>query len=351
MKKMKIATPYILALLICLFVSFPAVSNSIVLDEAYTLGLIRGSISEIIRGAASDVHPLLYYLILKLSDLFGSESLFKYRIVTAMGTYLNLLLVGATMVRKQWGCRVSVLYILWFGLTYGTLEKSTFVRMYSWGAFFVTSAAVLLYTYYKNNSSRNFLSGIVMTVAAMYTHYYAVITMFFVWLFLLAAVFIKKRKDTKYIFLGGFTVMIGYLPWLGAFASQSRRVAGSYWMTGFDWSEWRMVPAALMETADSSYNGTGMVLYAFLIILLVLSLIKKRWDALLSVSVFVCTMITGAMLSVLVTPIWATRYMYLDWGLVSLFVAIVAGEVTSAFAKTAQGMLIIVLAITAMSFI
>ena len=150
MKKMKIATPYILALLICLFVSFPAVSNSIVLDEAYTLGLIRGSISEIIRGAASDVHPLLYYLILKLSDLFGSESLFKYRIVTAMGTYLNLLLVGATMVRKQWGCRVSVLYILWFGLTYGTLEKSTFVRMYSWGAFFVTSAAVLLYTYYNH---------------------------------------------------------------------------------------------------------------------------------------------------------------------------------------------------------
>jgi len=117
-------------------------------------------------------------------------------------------------------------------------------------------------------------------------------------------------------------------------------------MTGFDWNEWRMVPAALMETSDGSYNGIGMVLYTFLMILLVLALVRKKWDALLCVSAFVCTMVMGALLSVLVTPIWASRYMYLDWGLMSLFVAIVAGEVTSVFSKIAQGMLIAVLAIT-----
>jgi len=210
MKKMKTATPYMLAVLICLFVSFPAVSNSIVLDEAYTLVLLRGNVPDIIRGAASDVHPPLYYLILRLFNVFGDESLLKYRIVTAMGTYLNLLLVGATMVRKQWGCRVSTLYILWFGLTYGTLEKSTFVRMYSWGAFFVTAAAVLLFSFYKNGKKKDIMLGIAMTVAAMYTHYYAVITMFFAWLFLLLAVFIKKRNNIKYIFLGGSAVTIGY---------------------------------------------------------------------------------------------------------------------------------------------
>ncbi len=348
MKEMKTATPYILAALICLFISFPAVSNSIVLDEAYTLWLIRGNVPDIIQGAASDVHPPLYYLLLKLFQIFGSESLFKYRIATALGTYLNLLLIGATLIRKQWGCRVSILYILWFGLTYGTLEKSTFIRMYSWGAFFVTAAAVLLYSYYKSNKKSDFIPGIIMTVAAMYTHYYAVITMFFIWLFLLSAAFIKKDGKIKHVFLGGFTVIIGYLPWLGALVSQSRRVAENYWMPDFDWNEWRMVPAALMETTEASYNGIGMVLYTFLIILLVLALAKKKWDAILCVSAFVCTMVMGALLSVLVTPIWATRYMYLDWGLISLFVAIVAGEVTSAYAKIAQGMLIMVLAITGM---
>lgn len=348
MKKAKTIIPYIIAVFVCVYVSFPAVSGSIILDEAYTINLIRGNVSDIVRGAASDVHPPLYYLILKLSSLFGGESLFKYRIVTAMGTYLNLLLAGATMIRKQWGCRVSVLYILWFGLTYSTLEKSTFVRMYSWGAFFVITAAVLLFSYYQTGRRRNLVIGVVMTLAAMYSHYYAVIAMFFLWLFLMLAALIKQRKMTGYIFLGGIAVVTGYLPWLGTLLTQSKRVAGNFWMPGFDWNEWRMVPAALMETTEGDFNGVGMVLYVFLVILLLLALARKKWDALLCASVFVCTMIVGALLSILVTPIWATRYMYVDWGLIALFVAIVAGEVSSVYSNVAQGLVIAVLAITGM---
>lgn len=346
MKKIKIALPYVLAVLVSLFVSFPAVSNSVVLDEAYSIDLVRGSVSDIIQGAAADVHPPLYYLILKLAASFGGEALFKYRIVTALGTYLNLLLVGATMIRRQWGCRVSTLYILWFGLTYSTLEKSTFVRMYSWGGLFVTAAAVFLFFYYKNGRKRDIFLGIMMTLAAMYTHYYAVMAVFFAWLFLLLAVFLKKRRKTGYILLGGAAVAAGYLPWLGKLLNQSKRVTDNYWMTGFNWHEWKIVPAALMETADGSFIGVGMVLYSFLVILLILALIRRKWDALLCVSVFVCTMIMGALLSVLFTPIWATRYMYVAWGLVSLFVAIVAGEVTSFYSNIAQGLLIAVLAVT-----
>ncbi|MCM1302660.1 MAG: hypothetical protein NC305_01545 [Lachnospiraceae bacterium] len=250
------------------------------------------------------------------------------------------------MIRKQWGCRVSVLYILWFGLTYGTLEKSTFVRMYSWGAFFVTAAAVLLLLYYKNGRKRDLAAGTVLTLAAMYTHYYAAISMFFVWLFLLLVVFIRKKACTIYIILGGIAVTAGYLPWMGKLLSQSRRVAEHYWMTEFDWKEWSVVPAALMETSDGSFNGIGMVLYAFMVILLVLALVRKKWDALLGAAVFICTMVTGGLLSVLITPIWATRYMYVDWGLASLFVAVVAGEVTSVYSRIAQGLLAVVLAMT-----
>lgn len=346
LKRMKTALPYVLAVFVSLFVSFPAVSKSVVLDEAYSIQLVRGSVSDIIQGAAADVHPPLYYLILKLAASFGGEDLFRYRIVTALGTYLNLLLVGAVMVRRQWGCRVSVLYILWFGLTYSTLEKSTFVRMYSWGGFFVTAAAVCLFFYYRNDRRRDLFLGAVMTLAAMYTHYYAVMAVFFVWLFLLLAVFLKKRRKTGYVLLGGAAVAAGYLPWLGKLLNQSKRVTGNYWMTGFDWYEWRTVPAALMETADGSFIGVGMVLYSLLAILLVLALVRRKWDGLLCVSVFVCTMITGALLSVLFTPIWATRYMYVAWGLVSLFAAIVAGEVISFYSNIAQGLLIAVLAVT-----
>lgn len=349
MEKVKSIIPYIVAAFACLYVSFPAASGSVILDEAYTINLVRGNVSDIVRGAASDVHPPLYYLILKLSGLFGGESLFKYRIITTMGTCLNLLLAGATMIRKQWGRRVSVLYILWFGLTYSTLEKSTFVRMYSWGAFFVITAALLLFSYYKTDRRRNLVIGIVMTLAAMYTHYYALMAVFFVWLFLLLAVLIKQRKKAGCVFLGGIVAAAGYLPWLGNLLTQSRRVAGSFWMSGFDWNEWKMVPAALMETTEGAVNGVGMVLYVFIGILLLLALVRRKWDALLCAAVFVSTMIMGALLSILVTPIWATRYMYVCWGLIALFVAIVAGEVISVYSDITQGLVIVVLVITGLS--
>ncbi|MCM1090849.1 MAG: hypothetical protein NC092_10575 [Butyrivibrio sp.] len=346
MKKFKMTVPYILAILMSLFVAFPAISNSIVLDEAYSVYLVQGSVSDIIQGAAKDVHPPLYYLILKFFNLFGSESLFKYRLVTALGTWLNLLLIGATMVRKQWGCRTSVLYILWFSLTYGTLEKTTLIRMYSWGAFFVTAAAVFIFLYYQNDRKRDLILGAVMTLAAMYTHYYALIAVFFIWLFLLLIVLCAKRERLGAVFLGGIAVTVGYLPWLGKLLAQSRRVATNYWISEFDWNEWKMVPAALMERSDDYAIGIGMVLYALLMIILLLAFVRKKWDSLLCVAVFVCTMLTGALLSVLVTPIWMTRYMYVGWGLIALFVAIVVGEVSSSYSNISQSLLILVLAIT-----
>ena len=343
MKRFKGIAPYITAIFVCIFVSFPAVSQSVVLDEAYSAGLVRGNIPSIIHGAAIDVHPPLYYLILKVSRFFGGESLLKYRLVTAGGTYLNLLLLGATLIRKRWGCRVSILYILWFGLTYSTLEKTTFLRMYSWGAFFVTAAAIFLFLYYENGNRRDIFLGTVMTLAAMYTHYYAVISVFLMWVIMLFAIFLKKRKNTKIVLLGGVLVTIGYLPWLKTMLAQSMKVADDYWIASFSWSQWGAVPAALMESSDAPLTGIGAALYGLLIMLFLLAFLRKKWEALLCVAVFFGTMLAGALFSVLVTPIWTSRYMYVGWGLMALFVAVTAGTVTGSFSNISQGLLVLLL--------
>ena len=347
LEKYKAAVPYITAIIVSIFTTFPVMAYNVIWDEAYSIDLVRGSIIRIIQESAIDVHPPLYYLILKAFNLFGEESLLRYQLVTAVGTYLNVFILGATIIRKRWGCRVSFLYILWFGLSYSTLEYTTLVRMYSWGAFFVTAAALFLFLYYENNGKREFILGIVMTLAAMYTHYYALVAVFFIWLILLLAVVVKREKRVGRIFLGGAAVTIGYLPWLRTLLSQSSRVAENYWIGLFDWHEWRMVPAALMES-DDPVVGVGTVLYVFLIVLLILAFVRKKWSAILCVAVFFSTMTVGALFSVLLTPIWATRYMYVAWGLIALFVAIAAGEVTTFFSNIVQGLLVFVLAVTAL---
>ena len=236
MTKVKNVIPYIVAMAVCGFVAFPVVSNSVVLDEAYSILLVRGSVPEIIKGTAVDVHPPLYYLILKLTSLFVGESLVWYRIVTALATWLNLLILGATFIRKRWGWRVSVIYILWFGLTYSTLEKSSLVRMYSWAAFFVTATALFLFAYYEKRSMKSLALGILMTLGAMYTHYYAVLAVFVIWVMLLAAFWLRREKVWG-ILLGGVIVTVGYLPWLGVLLTQFRNVAEDYWISSFDWAE------------------------------------------------------------------------------------------------------------------
>lgn len=323
MKKIRAVVPYLAAAVICVLVSMPVFSQSVILDEAYSVNLVRGDIGEIIRGAAADVHPPLYYLILKCSSFFGGESLTKYRFVTLAATWLNLLLLGATLIRKRWGERVSLFYILWFGVTYATLDLSVYIRMYSWGAFFVTAAALFLFFYYEDGGLRHYVSGILMTLAAMYTHYYAVMAVFFLWLILLAAVLIRKRDRIRPVLLGGVLVAAGYLPWLGALLKQSAKVANDYWISEFDWRECLLAPAHLW---DSSFTGMGIALYLPVFALFLRACLRGKKEALASLAAFGGTMLTGGLLSVLVAPIWQDRYLYVAWGLLSLFVAVTAGE-------------------------
>ena len=344
MEKIKPYIPYVVALILCVFVAFPIGSNSVILDEAYSILLVRKSVPQIIIGTAKDVHPPLYYLILKFFSLFGGESLLLYRAVTALATWLNLIVLGATLIRRRWGERVSVFYMLWFGLTYSTLERSSVVRMYSWAAFFVTAAGLFLFFYYEDRSKKNLAMGIVMTLGAMYAHYYALLAVFLIWALLLIVSFFQKKRIAG-IIIGGVIVTAGYLPWLGVLLTQFRDVAEDYWISGFDWGEWRMVPAYLMEASDSPLSGIGAVLYALILLALLAALLRKRWDALCCAGIFFGTMVLAAVISVAVTSIWMTRYMYVAWGMIALFMAVTAGEVVSVYSNLVQGMLLLVLLI------
>lgn len=342
MAKIKTYITYMVALALCVFVAFPAVSNSIIMDEGYSILLVRESVWDIIMGTAGDVHPPLYYLILKFFSLFSGESLFVYRVATVLATWLNLVLLGATFIRKRWGERVSVIYMLWFGLTYCTIERSTTVRMYSWAAFFVTAAALFLFFYYESQTKKNLAWAIFFTLGAMYTHYYALLAVFVSWALLFIVSFIRKKKVSR-VLIGGVLVVVGYLPWLGILLAQFGDVAEDYWIQVFDWNEWMMVPAYLMESPSSDVSGVGAVLYVLLLMMLIPAFLRKKWDALSGAAVFLGTMIFAAVVSVVVTPIWVTRYMYVAWGVLSLFAAITAGEVLSKYSNLIQGTFLLVL--------
>lgn len=323
MKIVKKTIPYIVALIICAIISIPITTDSIVLDEGYSITLVRGSMAEIIKGAAADEHPPLFHLILKVAEMVFGENLAVYRFVTVLATAINLLWLGATEIRRKWGNKVSLFYIMLFGFSYSTLEKSTYVRMYSWGCLFVTAAVLFLYFFWENRRKLHFALTVLFTLAAMYTHYYAAMAVFTAWAILFVFVLIKDRKRVKELLLGGALIVLGFAPWLKAFLGQLGRVAEDFWISEFDWAEWRSAPALLLEC---NMEGLGVAFLVLFMVLIVVACIRKNWFALYLVAVMFGTMLLGAAISVWVTPIWQPRYPYNAWGVLVLGLALVIGE-------------------------
>lgn len=333
---------YILATAVCLAFSVPVFSHSIVLDEAYSIVFARGNLADIVRATAADVHPPLYYFLLWFVRVLFGESIVKYRIITALAAYLNLFWLGATLIRRKWGDGTAVFYILWFGLTYCTFEKSMIIRMYPLGCLLVTAVVIYLFSLYENWQKKDYILSILLTIAAMYTHYFAVMAVFAAWVILFAAVYLKKRQRVWQVLGGGVLIALGYLPWMGVVLSQTRKVTEGYWIPSFNWGNWFKAPALLME---SSLTGCGYALHVLVFALLFMACLRRNRDALIAGLVFACTMLIGALLSVCVAPIWEERYLYVAWGVLALAMALVLGQRSSAFSWVSQGLAVLLFSV------
>ena len=78
-------------------------------DESYSVALVRHPLGELWRIAASDVHPPLYYYLLKLVWLLFPDNVVAYRLfsVAALGC---LSLLGYTHLRRDFGRHVGIAF-------------------------------------------------------------------------------------------------------------------------------------------------------------------------------------------------------------------------------------------------
>ena len=121
-------------------------NNNIWTDEGYTIDLLRNckTFQEVCNFTAEDVHPPLYYLILKIfTDRFGIH-LLLIKILSIVPMFLTMVL-GATVIRKEFGFRTALFFILTMGTLPCTMEYAVQARMYTWAIFFVTLCGLEAY--------------------------------------------------------------------------------------------------------------------------------------------------------------------------------------------------------------
>lgn len=171
----------VLGLLAGVLTFFIGMQQSIWFDEAHTLLLAHQSVPELIRLAAADVHPPLYFLIVKLwAGLFGWSDVS----LRLLGAGMAVLLVGAValLAKTLFGKRAGLLAASFVAISPFVIRYDFELRMYSLAASIAVIATYVLVKAVAASSRKQstwlWLPYAILVAVGMYTVYYTA----FIWL-------------------------------------------------------------------------------------------------------------------------------------------------------------------------
>lgn len=222
---------------------FLCFSGDIWYDELFTMGLAGQPLGELIAITAADVHPPLYYMIVKLFlGSFGTlrsgiEQVILAKLVSTLPFWLCLG-YSVTKIRKHFGMFSAGLYFFLLISMPQMADYTVEIRMYGYALFFITAGMLHAYELtgtFANGRKRAFQWGLLTlyALAACYTHYFACVAAGMIYLYLFLEAFRSHclKQRIKPLFLSGAICVAGYLPWLAtAVISQVRTVKENYWI-------------------------------------------------------------------------------------------------------------------------
>lgn len=237
--------------------------NSLWFDESYTVGLMSQNFWNVIKLSIYDVHPPLYYILLKLFTLLFGSSLTVMRLFSVIGAVLFAAL-GFTHIRKSINKETG----FWFSLVALTLAATLVyalqIRMYTWAMYFVALCGIYAYRRVcEEDNTKNRILFVLFSVMAAYTHYFALFTVAVINIVLLIWDKREKRKLQAWFVLG--TVQIAaYLPGIAVFLLQIS-LGGANWIQ-IEWPDliFDFVSYPFLGDVLKVFVDKGSVLYSIL---------------------------------------------------------------------------------------
>ncbi len=265
---------------------------------------------EIVQLTALDVHPPLYYLLLKLFEdalsVFSTELTFKI-IVAKLFSVLAYILTAVlcwTKLRKVETKGFRELLLLSMFAISKVLGYSIEIRMYGWALLFVTGS----YLYAKDimdgvSTPKSWGLLVVFSLCSAYTHNFALISMAAVWLYLLIWLVLHNRKALKLWFCWGVLTVAGYFPWFLVLMRQTSAVAESYWISTITLST---VVGYITYLFPDIYIFVPIVVFVFL---LNQSNRKNLFYNSIGALIPITTLGIGLAISLAVRPMFVIRYL------------------------------------------
>lgn len=228
-------------------------------DEAFSALLIRYPFGEMINRIILDVHPPLYYILLRVWDIILGDSLLSLRLFSAFFSVLTIYfayLFVKTAFKNEKLALVSAAFI---AINPFQIQYAAEARMYTLGAFLIMLSSWLLIKAMEFNNSAEIknaskpISRIkkykwwilygTSAAAAIYTHYYLIFSVAAQALFVVFPALKNyglkiqewvKSENIKGAIIAYIISLILFLPWLPIFLRQLGQVEKSYWIPAMD---------------------------------------------------------------------------------------------------------------------
>ena len=201
--------------------------SSIWFDEAFGAYMIHFNFAEIARFTASDVHPPLFYWLLKLwSMLFGNSEL----ALRSMSTFFGgiAIIFGYLLTNRLFGKKTARVSLIFLVLSPMLVRYSQEARMYTLVAVIALAATYVLTFAIETKRRLPWIIYGILVALGMWVHYFAAIVWVAHWIW---RIDIIRRTVGKRQFLRSFfskewvlahVIAIGlYIPWLPFFFWQT----------------------------------------------------------------------------------------------------------------------------------
>ena len=320
-----------------IFVSLGAFHSNLWFDESYSVGLARHTFGEIWSIGGHDVHPILYYWMLRIVYLITGGTIMAYRIFSVIPIAIMIIL-GYTHIRKDFGEKTGFIFSFLSAFLPEMAQYAIEIRMYSWAILAVTILALYAYRLTKEDNTKNWIIFGLSSLASIYLHYYGLMAAGLINVFLLIYLIVKRRKK-GIIFIISFGILQGlaYLPWLVNFATQLSNVSSGYWI-GFSFPK---TPMELLSSQLAGYvktsDYTGLLVPTVLALELYAYMIYKtykyakakedltsfKWSVIVYFAVILAAIIITALMK---TSILYYRYLFVITGLYIFAVSFILGK-------------------------
>ncbi|MDR1497723.1 MAG: glycosyltransferase family 39 protein [Puniceicoccales bacterium] len=301
---------------------FTSVDASVWLDEGFSLLTARLSWVEILETQALDVHPPLYFLLLKLFTLLFGESVFAVKLFSVVPMVLALS-AGWLFLSKEFSKKSGILFASCFFVLLPTAHYSVEMRMYSWALFFVMMTAISAWFAVRTDKVSWWVSFSVFLAVTAYTHHYAAAVVAVGGGIFFIHTLVWDRGKIRKVVLCGVAALALYSPWIrvvtGAFSGASE----NFWIGNS--AEGNPLNCLLFDFRGSNIVFTGFLLLNFFAALFAFATVKKRsaGDVFVSYGLlcFFAVYVVSVCVVIFVSPLLADRYLVPALGLIWLFVA------------------------------